>query len=71
MDKMREVITKAKDIRDGRYGTHTFSEMNDWLHHDLDQLSLAIEDLNSELAAKDEYIAELERAAGLAGKGAA
>lgn len=63
MDKLLELINKARDIRDGRHGARYYlSEIEEWLHHDLETLAGAIEEINAKQSAEQEYHAELEKA---------
>ena len=64
-----DIINKARDIRDGRYGARfLLSELHDWLHHDLEQLAVIIEEINAQRDAEQEYRTEMDKAAEETGK---
>lgn len=65
MRNIMDLINKARDIRDGRHGARFYlSEVEEWLHNDLEQLAIAIEELNAERDNVEVYAAEMEQAAG-------
>ena len=63
--EIMDLINKARDIRDGHHGARFYlSELEDWLHHDLEALATAIEQIGMERDVQEEYAAEMEQAAG-------